>query len=46
MSTRKYAPTLSAIARKRAKSMCRGYAEPPAMISLGLCSRASASTWS
>ena len=44
MSTISQAPTESAIARKRAKSIWRGIAEPPAMISLGLCSLASSST--
>lgn len=38
MSAIKSAPTLSAIARKRAKSMTREYAEYPQMINFGLCS--------
>ena len=35
MSTRKIAPTSSAIERKASKSMIRAYALPPAMMSLG-----------
>ena len=45
-STQKIAPTSSAMARKRSKSISRGMAEPPARITLGRCSRASCSTWS
>jgi glycine hydroxymethyltransferase len=44
MSTRRYAPTSSAIRRKAAKSSCLGYADQPAMIILGRCSLASRST--
>ncbi len=38
MSTIRYAPTSSAIARKRAKSITRGYALAPAMMSFGCTS--------
>ena len=38
MSTMNSAPTSSAMARKAAKSKCRGYADAPATISFGLCS--------
>ena len=44
MSTMNSAPTSSAIARKAAKSKCRGYAEAPATISFGRCSSASLRT--
>ncbi len=44
MSTHRYASTSSAIRRNSAKSSLRGYADQPAMITLGLCSLASFST--
>ena len=44
MSTIRSAPTESAISRNFAKSMTRGTAEPPATISFGWCSFASAAT--
>ena len=46
MSTRNVAPISSAISRNGAYSIVRGYALAPAMISFGLCSRASSRTWS
>ncbi len=45
-STMKTAPTSSATARKAAKSIVRGMAEPPAMIIFGRCSRARSLIWS
>ena len=44
MSTIRRAPTSSAIARKAAKSITRGYADAPATISAGRTSRARART--
>ncbi len=44
MSATRYAPTESAIARKRAKSSVRGWALAPAMSTLGRWSSASAAT--
>ena len=44
MSTISIAPTESAISRNAAKSSWRGYADQPATISFGLCSRAAAAT--
>ena len=38
LRTQKKAPMLSAISRKRLKSMARLYDEAPATMSLGLCS--------
>ena len=46
MSTMNSAPTSSATALIRAKSIVRGYADPPAMISFGRSARASASSCS
>ena len=44
MSTMNAAPISFAISRNGAYSIVRGYALAPAMISLGLCSRASSRT--
>ena len=44
MSTNRYAPILSAMARKRAQSTTCEYAENPATTIFGLCSSASRST--
>ena len=46
ISTTKYAPTLSAMSLNFCQSQMREYAEKPAMINLGLCSSAKASTCS
>src|SRR5207245_2030221 len=40
MSTIRYAPTLSAMSRKRLQSMISEYADAPATMSVGLCYRA------
>jgi len=46
MSAISAAPASSAISRKGLKSMARGKAEPPAMMSFGLCCLARSRTWS